>query len=156
MNTKEFIVRETLSADTKYIEKVKQDTFDHIDVLMKTKGAEYSTEVNRFENFIDTGRMEKETPEKALWGMMIKHWVSVRKFVRELITPQRRSYRTWCEKIDDIITYLILLKAMIRRRTHIEQVIDAGQNKEATAVEEAKKNPAGGCDQRQSDLDEVG
>ncbi len=125
MNHKEFIVTQTLSADTKYIEKVKQNTFDHIDKLLSTKGSEYSSKTNRFENFLDAGRCENIPPEHALWYMMLKHWISIHKFVFELVTPTRRSLEKWNEKIDDIITYLILLKAMIRRRTHIEQVIDA-------------------------------
>ena len=127
MNTKEFIVRETLSANTEYIETVKQTTFDHIDRLLATKGGEYSSKTNRFENFLDAGRSENMQPERALWYMMLKHYISIRKFVMELVTDKRRSVDKWAEKIDDMITYLILLKAMIRRRTHIEQVVDADQ-----------------------------
>lgn len=132
MNTKEFIVRETLSVDTKYLEGVKQRTFDHIDNLLDTKGGEYSSNTNRFENFLDAGRSENMQPERALWYMMLKHYISIRKFVMELVTPQRRSLEKWNEKIDDMITYLILLKAMIRRRTEIEQVVDAKKESNAT------------------------
>ena len=135
MNTKEFIVTQTISADTEYIQTVKQNTFDHIDSLLATKGSEYSGKTNRFENFLDAGRSDNIQPERALWGMMLKHYISIRKFVFELVTDQRRSVDKWSEKIDDMITYLILLKAMIRRRTHIEQVIDAGQDREANTVE---------------------
>jgi len=135
MTTKEFIVTQTMSADTNYIGTVKQNTFDHIDKLLNTKGAEYSSKTNRFENFLDAGRAENMPPEHALWYMMLKHWISIHKFVFELVTPTRRSLEKWSEKIDDIITYLILLKAMIRRRTHIEQVVDA---KELVGKAEAK------------------
>ena len=135
MDTKEFIVRQALSADTKFIEHTKQATFDHIDNLLATKGEEYSSNVNRFENFLVTSRMEDETPEESLWGMMIKHYVSLRKFVFELVTPKRRSPAKWDEKIDDMITYLILLKAMIRRRTQIEQVIDARRDSKLQLVD---------------------
>lgn len=127
MTTKEFVVRETLSADTKYIEHVKQTTFDHIDSLLGSKGAEYSSDTNRFENFLDAGRTENMPPEHALWYMMLKHFISIRKFVMALAGPQRWSIDKWSEKIDDAITYLILLKAMIRRRTHIEEVVDQGR-----------------------------
>lgn len=142
MTTKEFIVRQTLSADTKYIETVKQNTFDSIDRLFRTKGAEYSSDTNRFENFLDAGRSENIPPEKALWYMMLKHYISIRKFVMELATDRRRSLDKWSEKIDDMITYLILLKAMIRRRTHIEQVVEVNELKriagEKSPAEEAK------------------
>jgi hypothetical protein len=138
MNTKEYVVRETMSADTKYIEFVKRTTFEHIDKLLATKGGEYSSKNNRFENFNDAGRTENMPPEKALWYMMLKHFISVRKFVMELVTPQRRSLDKWSEKIDDIITYLILLKAMIRRRTHIEQVVDANEAKRRAGQAEAE------------------
>jgi len=89
MNTKEFIIRQTLSANTAYIKDVKEFTFAHIDELLNTKGAEYSNETNRFENFLDAGRMENIPPEHALWFMMLKHWVSIHKFVFELVTPTR-------------------------------------------------------------------
>jgi len=134
MTTKEFVVRQTMSADTKYIEKVKQSTFDHIDKLLGTKGAEYSSNTNRFENFINAGRAEDMPPEKALWYMMLKHFISIRKFVMALAGPQRWSLDKWCEKIDDAITYLILLKAMIRRRTHIEQVVEANEKAKRAPV----------------------
>ncbi len=138
MNTKEFIVRETMSADTKYIEFVKRTTFEHIDKLLATKGGEYSSITNRFENFNDAGRSEDMPPEKALWYMMLKHYISIRKFVMELVTPTRRSLDKWNEKIDDMITYLILLKAMIRRRTHIEQVVEANELKRMAGEKEAE------------------
>lgn len=127
MNTREFIVTQAMSANTEYIDTIKKNTFDHIDRLLGTKGAEYSSDTNRFENFLDAGRSENMPPEKALWYMMLKHYISIRKFVMELVTDRRRSVDKWSEKIDDMIAYLILLKAMIRRRTHIEQVIEAGQ-----------------------------
>jgi hypothetical protein len=138
MNTKEFIVTQSLSADTKYIEMVKQNTFDNIDKLLGTKGAEYSSKTNRFENFIDAGRSEDMQPERALWYMMLKHYISIHKFVMELVTDKRRSLAKWVEKIDDMITYLILLKAMIRRRTHIEQVVDANELKKRAGQAEAE------------------
>jgi hypothetical protein len=124
MDTKEFIVRQTLKADSEFIEHTKQTTFDNIDRLLNTKGEEYSSDVNRFENFLEAANMDSTTPERALWNFMLKHVVSLKKFVFELVTPKRRSQAKWTEKIDDIITYLILLKAMIRRRTQIEQAID--------------------------------
>jgi len=134
MNTKEFIVQQTMSADTDYIQGVKAHTYADIDKLLDTKGSEYSSKTNRFENFLDAGRSENMQPERALWYMMLKHYISIHKFVMELVTPQRRSLAKWDEKINDMITYLILLKAMIRRRTHIEQVVDAGQNKDAVKI----------------------
>jgi hypothetical protein len=142
MTTKEFIVTQTMSADTKYIEFVKRTTFEHIDKLLATKGGEYSSKTNRFENFNDAGRTEDMPPEQALWYMMLKHFISVRKFVMELVTPQRRSLEKWNDKIDDIITYLILLKAMIRRRTHIEQVVEANELKKIAGQKEAEADKA--------------
>jgi hypothetical protein len=99
-------------------------TFTHISELLATKGEEYSSNTNRFENFLDGARDEDTMPEYVLWFMMLKHWLSLKKFRRELNTDKRRPMAMWCEKIDDIITYLILLKAMVAKRIDAEEAVD--------------------------------
>lgn len=124
MTTKEFIVQQVLKCDTGYLDGIKEMTFDHINELLATKGEEYSSNTNRFENFLEGAREEDTYPEYILWFMMLKHWLSLKKFRRELRTNKRRPFAMWCEKIDDMITYLILLKALVAKRADAEEAVD--------------------------------
>jgi hypothetical protein len=131
---KEFIVQRALSADDEFLEKVKMDTFVHIDNLLASKGEEYSTLVNRLENFLAGARMDKTTPEQALYDMMKKHW-----FVWEVITGKRHKSVTWSEKTDDIITYMILLKAMVIKRQEIESIINKREEEQVEIQRKASE-----------------
>ena len=124
MITKEFIVQQILRCNTGYLDGIKEMTFEHINELLATKGEEYSSTTNRFENFLEGARVEDKQPEYVLWYMMLKHWLSIAKFKRELNSNKRRPFAMWCEKIDDIITYLILLKAMVAKRAEAEDAVD--------------------------------
>jgi hypothetical protein len=121
---KEFIVQSALIVDEKMLAKIKDLTFEHINSLLESKGEEYSQKVNRLENFLDGAAMDKETPEETLYGMVKKHWLSIMKFIREIPTGKRHDILQWIEKTDDIITYMILLKAMAIKRQEIEYAID--------------------------------
>lgn len=124
MTTKEFIVQQVLRCNTSYLDGIKEMTFTHINELLATKGEEYSSNTNRFENFLDGAREEDTQPEYVLWFMMLKHWLSLKKFRRELKTSIRRPLVMWSEKIDDMITYLILLKAMVAKRADAEEAVN--------------------------------
>ena len=139
MTTKEFIVRETMSISTEQLNDVKKAMFDRVDTLLGSKGDEYSTRHNRFENFLDGAKSEGLPPERVLWFMMLKHWLSLKKMVRELSTLERRPIEVWDEKIGDMETYLILLKAMVQTREQIETTVDQQAAKGDTAEENQKK-----------------
>jgi hypothetical protein len=136
---KEFIVQRAMSADDKFLEEIKNNTFAHINDLLATKGEEYSLLTNRLENFLAGASMDRTTPEQALYDMMKKHWLSVQKFVWEVITGKRHSSVTWSEKTDDIITYCILLKAMVIKREEIEETIDKQTKVQADEREELQR-----------------
>lgn len=128
MTSIEYIVRQTMKANVEFITHVKDVTFKHISGLLDRKGNEYSNDENRFENFLEGADVENTTPEKVLWFFVLKHFLSIKKFIRETETPQRRPLSQWTEKIDDIITYMILLKAIVAKRQEIETEI---RNKES-------------------------
>jgi hypothetical protein len=121
---REFIVQSAMIVNEKELEKVKAVTFEHIESLFAVKGAEYSKEVNRLENFLKGARSRGKTPEGMLLDMMYKHWLSIEKFIEELLEGIRHDPVQWFEKTDDIITYMILLKAIVKKRYEIEQFID--------------------------------
>lgn len=137
---KEFIVQRALSADEKFIEQIKDITFKHIDSLLSVKGEEYSQKVNRLENFLDGAAMDKETPEEALYGMVKKHWLSIKKFVREVPLGKRYDPVKWVEKTDDIITYMILLKVIVLKRYEVEDIIERKETEQLIAQEALKRD----------------
>jgi hypothetical protein len=91
-------------------------------VLVK-KAAEYSSAEDRLHNFKVASRINDETPEKALWGMMTKHLVSILDIVAATRAGRRPSAELRDEKIGDAINYLILLEALLIEQGPAEQVI---------------------------------
>jgi hypothetical protein len=91
------------------------------------KNVEYSRGGDKLYNFKVAARMENTTQEKALWGMLLKHWVSVRDTVfHEAPVPEGQcrdplpSYLD--EKIGDSINYLLLLRAMFEERRQLSEL----------------------------------
>ena len=80
--------------------------------ILNSKGSEYATDANRFHNFDAASDFTGDTPEKVLWGFLMKHIVSVQDIVEHPVVTEERMD----EKIGDCICYLILLEGLIRRR----------------------------------------
>lgn len=76
--------------------------------VLSSKGREYASDSDRFYNFHVASRVMGCSPRKALWGMALKHLVSVIDLVDERIPD---SYVD--EKIGDMVNYLILLEGLI-------------------------------------------
>jgi hypothetical protein len=84
------------------------------ETLVKKQG-EYADNQNVFRNFEQAGRHLNCTRERALWGMMMKHYVSVEDMLQacekgELWNLQENVIK---EKLGDIINYFILLEIML-------------------------------------------
>jgi len=108
-----------------YVEK----RIEMIRKVLKSKGAEYSTDGDRLSNFKRTAQMKNETPEKALQGMWAKQLTSVFDIVDRVEKENRKmglwfrlNPRNWLtkklleEKIGDAINYLIILEVMLKER----------------------------------------
>lgn len=76
---------------------------------LELKGKEYAFNSDRLHNFKSAGRIKGEPPEKALWGMAMKHIVSVEDLINGDLENNRHNVD---EKIGDLINYLILLEAL--------------------------------------------
>lgn len=87
-----------------------------IDTL-KLKGSEYAFNSDRLHNFKVAAQISNQTPEKALWGMAMKHLVSVTDLIEERLENNRHNVN---EKIGDLINYLILLEALFEDNRKIE------------------------------------
>jgi hypothetical protein len=83
-----------------------------IRTTLNKKAKEYATDDDRFHNFNKAGQMLGSTPEKALWGFLMKHIVSVSDMVEhpEIVTKELID-----EKIGDCVNYFILLEGLLQQ-----------------------------------------
>lgn len=87
-------------------------TLKHCCDLLLTKGSEYSASANdRLAAFKQAAALERTTPQRALFGMLAKHLVSIQNMCDRRIRDY--SKEQWLEKIGDAINYLILLQGIV-------------------------------------------
>lgn len=98
-------------------EKILNSRLEKIRSTLAKKAKEYASDSDCFHNFTIAGRIAGTTPEKALYGMMLKHEVSVIDLI-ELAgsKPEKLNKELIDEKIGDNINYLILLEGLLRQR----------------------------------------
>jgi hypothetical protein len=85
--------------------------------VISSKGNEYSGNGDdRMHHFKVAARICNETPEKALWGIAMKHLVSVIDIINDLDKGIVASKERVDEKIGDTINYLILLEGLLEER----------------------------------------
>ena len=82
--------------------------------ILGVKAAEYAKGANRYHNFTVAGQMASCTPAEALYGMMLKHMVSVRDLIQDNAAGKSVTCKLIDEKIGDHINYLILLEGMLK------------------------------------------
>ena len=101
--------------------EIVKDRCLKIQEVLSKKAEEYATDSNRFHNFDKAAVMSNSTPEKALWGFLLKHIVSVSDMVDK---PSIATEAMVDEKIGDCINYLILLEGLFKRRMNMSNTID--------------------------------
>lgn len=98
---------------------MKTDTFNEIleerlkaiKNTLGSKAQEYAFKDDRLHNFKVAARVSQVTIPAALWGMALKHLVSVMDLVEGQLTATPETVN---EKIGDMINYLILLEAVFK------------------------------------------
>lgn len=91
-------------------EKVLEDRITAIKEVLANKAKEYSRE-DRLYNFKRAAEISQTTPQKALAGMLMKHFVSVMDLIEGSLPTTEYLVN---EKIGDLINYLILLEAILK------------------------------------------
>lgn len=101
-----------------------QETMDKVVQLGILKGGEYAGDVDRLANFRRNAETWGLTMEQC-WGVYAgKHWDAVTQYIRDLAEGKERQRMESLEgRMDDIITYCLLFKAMLEERR--EDVIAA-------------------------------
>lgn len=108
--------------NTETFNQIVDKRVEKIKATLIKKAAEYSSDDDRLHNFKIAGRINGETPEKALWGMMAKHLVSVIDIIADSNRGRLPSAAIRDEKLGDAINYLILLEALLIEKSPFEPV----------------------------------
>jgi hypothetical protein len=92
-------------------------TYTQMMDLARTKGSEYAHGADRLDNFRRAAK-EFDIPMELVWRIYAsKHWDSITTYIRDLVkgTDRQRS-EPISGRIDDLLVYLLLLKAMVEER----------------------------------------
>lgn len=101
--------------ETKDFSKIVEARIADVRETLTDKAKEYARG-DRLSNFKTAAAFNKTTPETALWGMYLKHLVSLRDFIDDLEHGVCMSWGAWNEKIRDTINYALLLEGLIQER----------------------------------------
>ena len=88
---------------------------------LSIKGQQYATEIDRFHNFNRAAKILNTTPEKALLGFMMKHFVSVLDILEGIENGKTPDLSMWDEKLGDLDCYLHLLDGLVMKRINQER-----------------------------------
>jgi hypothetical protein len=102
--------------------RIVANVHDRSKKVLIEKAAEYTTDDDRLSNFKKAGGLTGDPPEKALLGMLVKHWVSLVELIDGLKSGKNVPIVMWQEKITDSINYSILLEALVWERFFDEEV----------------------------------
>jgi hypothetical protein len=93
------------------------ETFDQVQRLSDIKGAEYSGDTDRLLNFRRNAQDLDLTMEQIWRVYAAKHWDAIGQYVRDQAKGvERRRLEGLDGRCDDLITYLLLFKAMLVER----------------------------------------
>lgn len=84
---------------------------DQMNLVLASKAIEYSHRNDRLYNFKRAAKITETTTSEALWGMAVKHLVSVQDIVSGYLDNNARNVD---EKVGDLINYLVLLEAALQ------------------------------------------
>lgn len=98
-------------------DQLVEDTMEKVIELGKLKGEEYAGDVDRLDNFRRNAAHWGLTMEQC-WGVYAgKHWDALSQYIRDLASSTNRKRLESVEgRVDDIITYCLLFKAMLAER----------------------------------------
>lgn len=100
----------------KYQELV-ESTILTINQLSKLKGGEYAGDSDRLANFRRNGQ-NLGLPMEVVWAVYAaKHWDAILQYINDLNTgKERERLEPVSGRLDDLIVYCILFKAMLQER----------------------------------------
>lgn len=97
-------------------DKVIQSRLERTKELLLVKGKEYVRGEDRFHNFNRAAEMNRQTPTRALHGMLTKHLVSMLDILDDIDAGKYPSKETIDEKFGDVVVYVLLQEALIKSK----------------------------------------
>lgn len=94
----------------KEFNKILESRISIMRLSLVQKATEYAPGADRLHNFKVAAALKSESPAAALWGMNVKHIVSITDMVAD---PRAFSRDQWMEKIKDYMNYGVLLEAVV-------------------------------------------
>lgn len=93
------------------------ETVDKIYSLVNLKGAEYAGDVDRLANFRKQSE-ELDLTMEQIWSVYAsKHWSAVTQYIKDISNGVTRTRMEGIDgRVDDLIVYLLLFKAMVEER----------------------------------------
>ena len=103
--------------------KLVEDTFTQIKTLSALKGGEYAGDGDRLANFRRNGA-DQDLPMETIWRVYAaKHWDAIGQYCKDRLSGKERDrLESITGRADDLITYLILFKAMVDERETVGSV----------------------------------
>lgn len=102
--------------------QILDQTQHNIQKLCETKGDEYkASNDDQLANFRRRSVRFKDVPPELIWAVYAgKHWDALETYIDDLQTGTTRQRSEPMEgRVDDLIVYLILFKAMLAERTKV-------------------------------------
>lgn len=97
---------------------------DLVEDTLTKKAAEYAVNDDRLHNFNKAAAFTGKSREECLWGMALKHLVSVTDIIDKISVGQLPSKHLLDEKIGDLINYLCLLEVSITEKIENNERVD--------------------------------
>lgn len=106
----------TVYPHARYAELLRQ-TIDEIEKLGTLKGGEYAGDDDRLANFRRNG-LNLGLPMESIWAVYAgKHWDAIMQYIKDGRNGVKRERLEGIEgRVDDMLVYLILFKAMLDER----------------------------------------
>lgn len=96
-------------------DEVVKQTIDSINNLLRVKGGEYAGSEDRLANFKRGAQLTGAAPLQVLFIYLSKHYDAVSTYVRDQANGTARERSEPIDgRLDDIINYCILAKALVR------------------------------------------
>src|SRR4051812_29184476 len=99
---------------------VINETMENINKLMRVKGGEYAGSEDRLANFKRGQLRTGAHPMQVLWIYLSKHIDSVETFIKDTAAGiQRERSEPIDGRLDDIINYCLLMKALVKEQSSL-------------------------------------
>lgn len=90
--------------------KIVEEQTERIKAVLIKKASEYNLDEDRLSVFKHAAAMSGDSPEKALYGFLLKHLISQ---IDMINSGKKYKKELWLEKITDIMNYNILLLGLL-------------------------------------------